>query len=809
MVDRLLADFGYAVRSLRRRPASVVPIVVILGLGIAGCTLFTGLAIDVFAAKDVYSSPKQLVTIWNRYGEQTTPLSPPDYLDYQAAESFTTIAAATTSSVALGIEGQAGTSQPRQLTAGLVTDRFFDTLGVQALHGRPVFSMNASESRPVVVLSFSLWTQAFGGDPGIIGKSIEIDRRSTLVQAVMPPRLEQPVGADLWLPLQFEPTQTSDSNRGNEYLEVIARLAPSLSLEQAQTEADAIAASVIERVPDRADYLSNNGWGAQLTSFDAHLFGKVRGAVWLLVGTTVLLLLIACANAGNLLLARTVSRRPEMSMRACLGATRSHIARQLVFESGILALAAGLLGLLVALFASAIASSWLPNELLGSRNLTFDGRTISFTLAMVAMTTLAFGVTPAWRAASRATKPVASRLGTKSSNKARRILVVQEIALTSILLLGAGVLLLAFRHLTDLPLGFATEGRTTFRVSLPNSHYPERQERLQFASQLEDSLKGLPGVKDIAAADRLPLDGQIWGSSFHPEGRDTRNGNQTPGAELNVVTRDYFSTLEINLLAGRTFSRNESGSLPTVVIDQVTQERYWPNGALGKRLTFDRDAEPIVWREIVGVASHVRQESLTGQSRPQIYVPNNRGGLRGMTFVLHSEAGEELGRQIREAVASLDPSLPVFEMRSMSNLYAGHLSLPRFQAWFVAALAASSLFYCLVGVYGILSHSVAQRRSEIGLRLALGATGKRLIVQILSEALTLSAFGLAAGTAIGLPLILLTRSKLGELPADVPLIPVLASVVGLCLAATALIAVLPARQAATTDPAISLRQDSL
>ncbi len=799
MIANLTLDLRHAWRSLRGQPATLAPVVAMLALGMAACTLFFSLAGAVLIDPLPFEAADELMTVRNRYGDDRTALSPPDFQDHLRASGFASLAAWTPSSVALETRDRV-----LQIEAARTTPGFFETLGVAAALGSPGWPTTQADDQAVVAISHDLWVTAFGSDPDVIGQTIRVDRSPFTISAVMPSSLEFPRTASIWLPLVFDADQLADQNRGNEYLEAVARLEPGVSFAQATELVENTAANVIELVPDRASYLSDNGWSAGITPLDEHEFSEARSSAWMLSSAAALLMIIACVNAGVLLMVRTSRRRSELRTRALLGAQPFRLATQLLLENTLIAGLAGVLGLGLALALAAGLGSALPSELARFQRLDLDLQALVLTLGLVLLTTFLFGALPSW-AGSRSDVSSRGQMGRRGLSRLRRVLVTQEIAIAVVLLLGAGALLQEFTRLSSLELGFEVRDRTSFRVTLPSSAYPDRESRRAFADELLSDVRSWPEVRHAAAADRLPLDGRRWGGTFYPEGWTAAPGEPTPGAEFNVVTEDYFATLGIQRLEGRDLHVADTADGPPVVlIDRVAAERYWPDGAVGRRITFDREADPVQWREIVGVVEHVRREELDGLARPQVYLPNRQGGIRDLTVAVFAPGSSISAERISATLARLDPSLPAFAIEPLEQKYQTAVSLPRYRLFFVSAFAATALIYCLLGVYSVLSLTVRQRRPEIGLRVALGSSTRSVMFRVLGDGLQMTGWGLVLGTAVGYAT-LRSLEGLRATTSEASFWAIVASVAGICLAACALAAVVPARSAASTHPATTLR----
>jgi predicted permease len=806
MLRTAMQDLVAACRALRRRPGSTLVAAGTLALGLGACTVFFSVADAVLLRPLAFEEPDRLVALWNRYGEGRAALSPPDYVDRRdRASTLSSTSAYTPIAVAL-----AGAGEPRQVSAQRVTRRFFDVLGTSPQLGRIVLPLEQGDDPGgVVVLSHALWSSAFGADPGAIGRSVRIDGLAHTITAVMPRGFDFPRNTQLWLPLVFTPDQLADANRGNENLSMIARLAPGATLEGARAEMDAIAAEVIERVPERADFLRRADWGAAVEPLRSELLGAARPLMVRLTLAVLLVLLVACVNVAHLRLNQASSRAHEMKLRACLGAGRRRLLGQLVAEGLVLGTAGGLGGLVLAAVGARALPLWLPGaDLPRAEAIALDFRAIGVGLGLALLVSLAVGLVPAWSPArTPAILARQSGLGAPSPRTLRRTLVVSEVALAVLLLAISGLLLRGFERLSAVDPGFAADGRLSFRVRLAATDYPARESRLAFTEALLERLRALPEVEHAAAADRIPLEARNWTGTFHPEGFAPAAGEPPPGAELNFATPELFASLGIPLLAGRDFSSSDAWEAPRVlVVDSLTADRYFPGGAVGRSITFADEPDADDWYEIVGVAGHVRIDDLDEVPAPQIYLPVSQSAPRELAFVLHAgvEADSLLPR-VRREVAALAPELPIYDVRTLEQVHRGALALARAQANAIGGFALIAVLLAAVGVYGVLVLSVRERTREIGLRMALGASARRVARQVLGEALAL----VAAGTVIGLGASQLLAGVLesalyGIQASDATTFGL---VVASCALGGVLLAWVPARRAARIDPMAALRAE--
>lgn len=802
MIATILQDLKYALRTLRQRPGPTLAVIATLALGIgANSTLFS--VVDTVLLRPLpFERPERLVTLWSRYGSGRTALSPPDYTDRRDQSELLESSAAIQPDVALNLAGP----EPTQASASRVTSAFFDVLGVRPLLGHVHFPDAASgEAAQMAVLSHGLWQRGFGGDPAVVGSDVELHGEKYTVVAVMGPEFDFPPGSELWLGLTFTPQQLADSFRGNEYLQMIGRMKDGVTLEQVRAEMEAIAARVIERVPERADFLAKNGWGAATVALADELVGRVRPALWTLLGAVGLLLLIACVNVANVQLAGTAERTRELALRSSLGASRGRLVRQLLTESLVLALAGCGGGLGLAYLGLRYGPAWIPHDVPRLEQASLDLRVLAFTAVVAVGCGLVFGTVPAWQgSASRLRDFLQVSVGRRGGRRLRGALAVVETALALVLLIGAGLLLKSFDALVTVDPGFDSDRRLTFRLTLPANDYPQPQDLLAFQQRFRERLRALPGVRGVAASDRVPLDHQLWTGTFHVVGHVPAPGEKTPGGELHQVSPGFFRTLGIPLLEGREFS-DEDAAGGVVIVDAWTAERFWPDAtAIGERIYF---GSPERSYEIVGVAGHVKQTSLDEEGQMQVYLPIAQFPPPNLTFTVHGERAEpeRLMGLIRHELGEIAPDLPLFAVRTTDRLLADSVSLPRFNLLVLGGFSLVAVLLATVGLYGVLARSVSLRTAEIGTRMALGASPGSILRQVIREGLALAGVGLVAGVAGA---IAVTRLMSGLLYGVEPTDPGTFAVISAVLAAAAFLATyLPSRRAARLNPADALRPE--
>lgn len=806
MLTTLKLDLRFALRTMRRQLGATGASVLSLSLGIGALGALFGLADAVLLRPLPFPEPDRLVALWNRYDGGPTSLSPPDFVDRLARPDVLQRGAAYEFTRSLTFE-RGGDS--RRARAARVTSAFFDTLGVPPALGLVRFpDETGGEPDHQIVLSHAFWQRELAGREDVLGQTIRIEGLPLVVTAVMPPSFAFPSDAELWVPLAFSPSQLADANRGNENLRMVARLVPGVTIEQARAAMDAVASSVIERVPERSAYLASNGWGSVTRSLKEEIVGDVRPALWSLVAAGVMVLSVIILNTANLLIAGIGARGRELAVRRSLGATRIRLVRQLLTESGVLAVLGGVGGLWIASAGLRVALPLVPHQVPRLDEVAPDARMVLFVLVVALGSGLLFGTAPAWRGA--AGRLVGGRtIGSRGADRMRRALVVAEVALALVLLIGTGLLVRTHGHLATTELGFETEGRWLSRISLPRGEFSSREARQGFAQELVVALEQRPEVAAVGLADRMPLDGEVWTSTFHVEGRVARPGEKALGASLMAVSEGFFETLGVRFAAGGPMPMTEvHNGRRLAVIDEDTAERLWPgDAAVGKRIAFESDAPPEKMYEIVGVVEPVRQVSLRDAAPMQIYLSNDQLGVRDLAILVRGFQGRavDLAGVVRHEVQALVPGLPVYRVEAVEQVITSALALPRFHAALLGGFAAVALLLAAIGLYGVLSHAVVQRTGEVGLRMAFGASRSKILGMMLREGLGLTMVGLVVGWSISLPTTRLLNSLLAGVEAADP-----ATYLGYgaLLAGVAFLAcMIPARRAARLDPSSALRAE--
>ncbi|MCA1815291.1 MAG: ABC transporter permease [Acidobacteria bacterium] len=802
-MGNLLQDVRYALRLLFRRPAFTAVAVATLALGVGATTAIFSVVNAVLLKPLPYPQAERLVQVWEtnpKRGWTRDTISPQNFADWQAQNnSFDAITAYEYESFIA-----TGGGEPERLVGILASSSFFDVMGVKPARGR---TFQAGEDRQgagrVVVLSDRLWRRRFGGRADALGQAVTLNGESYTVVGVMPPDFSFPTQRiDLW-----SPSVDLARPRGDHFMFAAARLKPGVTIKQAQEDVDAVARRLGEQYPD-----SNANSGVALVSLHEETVGKVRPALLVLLGAVALMLLIACVNVANLLLARATARQKELAVRAALGASRLRLARQLLTESLLLALVGGGAGLLLSVWGVALLVKASAGSIPRAAEIGVDARAFLFALAASALTGLLFGLAPALNFSApdlnRSLKEGTKAAGSPRQSRAQSFLVATEIALALVLLVGAGLLLKSYARLLRVDPGFDAEQVLTARLDLPEAKYPDQDRQLEFARQAVGRIRALPGVESAGAVSDLPFSGSRSARSFEIEGRPTGENTMTPSADYRRATPDYFRAIGIRLVRGRAFTEGDrQGAPPVAVVNETFARRFFPGEeVLGKRVIYGDGKGKKITREIVGVVADVVHDDLTGERAPEVYVPFAQHPQGEMFFAARS-AGDPLAltTALRRAVLDVDRDVPVYSVMTMRQRLDVSVAPQRFNALLLAVFAAVAVLLAGVGVFGVMSYAVAQRTHEIGIRMALGAQRRDIRRLVLSRAMRVTLVGVACGLAAALALTrLMTKLLFGVRAAD----PAIYFAVPAVLAAVALLACyVPARRATRVDPLVALRDE--
>lgn len=797
----LRSDIRYAVRlAFKNRTVSFIAVLTIaLGVG-ANTAVFS--AINGILLRPLpFREPERLVTIHQKNdakGWRDFQVSFPDFIDWrQQRRAFEEMAAYRETSFTLS-----GDDEPERVQGAFVTASFFPTLGVNPIVGR-TFTAADEQRRDtlLVVISEGLWKTRFGADPMVVSRDLRIEGRPCKVIGVMPASLAFPSRATrAWTLLAFDPARF---NRGNHILDVIARLNPGSSLDQGVADMQSISERLSATYPDSRD------WGVSLKPLKNQIVGDIQFPLLVLQAAVAFVLLIACVNVGNLLLSRAAARRKEIAIRAAIGASRGRLLRQLLTESVLLAVTGGALGLLFAVWAvRALVSMGVSLPRLDS--ISVDARILGFTLIVSVLTAIGFGLAPAIQISradlSQLLKGSSTSLfGIRGSHSLRRFLVALQVALALIPLIGAGLMIKSFSRLLAVPPGFVPEQVLVVGISLPRARYGKAQQQSAFFQDFIERVEQLDGVRSAGASSALPFGGSNSNISLTIEGQPAPPPGQEPTASYSMVTPHYFRSMGIRLLAGREFTGSDVDGAPLVaVINETMVRRFWPDESpLGKRLTIAYSNKPAP-REIIGVVAGVRQMGFDSSPQPAIFLPSAQLPAAFMSVtVLTDREPTQLAGLVRAVLREIDKDLPAINLNSMNEIMAESVSGRRVNVVLTAIFAALALILAMVGVWGVMSNSVAQRSREIAIRMALGAHRGDVLKMVFGEVVILTLVGIAIGLPGAWALTRFIRSLLFEVaPAD----PATFVVIPALLIFASLIAnYIPARRATRIEPAITLR----
>lgn len=798
-------DLRFALRQLLKNPGFTAVAVFTLALGIGATTAIFSVVNAVLLRPLPYPDPERLVRVHESLPERNVlrvPVAIPNYLDWRKQNTvLADLAAHQWADLNL-----TGLGEPRRLHGSRVTANLFTVLGVNPVLGRPFTAEEEVRGRHfVTLLSHSLWMRDFGGDASVLGRALTLDGESYTIIGVMPPELRYPArNVELWTPAAFFDTERNE--RGNHSWGVVGRLKPGVTASQAQAELAGIANRIAQADPDA------RGFSAQVVSLQDDMVGERRRPLMVLLGAVACVLAIACANVANLMLARASARQMEFAVRAALGAGRSTLIRQVLSESLLLASLGGMVGVLIAVWGVA-SFRRLPAHLLPRADeISVSVPVLTFALAVTAGTGLLFGLVPAWRAASSDAGDALKDGGRSGSeglrrNRYRAGLVVAEVALSLMLLAGAGLLLRSFLKLQDVDLGFRPSGVTTANLLLPDRVYPTEQRQAAVFREIVERLRTTPGVGSAAAAFGLPQGTMQSRVTFELEGQPRATPRDGRDAGYRQVTPGYFSTLAIPLLQGRDFDARDTTNAPAVaIVNQEFVRRFFPGTQPGSLPTsrVNLDGGSNSWIRIVGIVGNVRSEAVAKAPLPEIFLPMTQRCWGFASLVVRSpvESGH-VAKAIRDAVAAVDSNLPIDALRPLHSLVDDNLADRRLQAALLGTFAALALALAAIGIYGVMAYSVSRRVQEIGIRMALGARVGDVLSLVLRQGMGLILAGVTIGLLAGLAVARLLSGLLFEIQPHDP--PTFGSVT-LLLSTVALVACwLPARRAARVQPMVALR----
>ena len=806
LLEDVWQDARYAVRSLRKNPGFTVVAVLTLALGIGANTAIFSVINAVLLRPLPYEDPQRLVVLTETISERPIGVSYPNFVDWRNQNTVFANVAAVRERESFNLTG-AGESE--RLQGRLVSYNFLSTLGVKPVAGRDfVAEDDRPGAAPAVILSHALWQRRFGSDLTIIGRQLTLNRQSFTVAGITPADFEYGLDADVTVPIGLSTERFSARGR-DPGIDTVARLKPGVSNEQATAELNTIAARLEQQYPE-----SNNGRRVRLDSLRETIVGDIRPTLLTLLAAVGLVLLVACANVANLLLARAARRQKEIAIRTALGAGRKRILRQLFTESVLLAIAAGVIGLLLAFAGTTLMSSYLPDDIPRLNRIGTDAAVLLFTLGASLVTGILFGLAPALQTSNPAlteTLKEGERNSSPGHNRTGKVLVVAEVALTLVLLVGAGLLVRSFWRLMNVNPGFNPLHLLALQISV-NAGADEGPRVANFLEQLQQRVKQLPGVRSVAISNGLPFEGANQ-PAFVIEGQTPPEAGHEPNGILYITSPDYLDALGITLLRRRMFSPHDIPStMPVALIDEVFARQNFPNqDPLGKRL---RQTGPgMDSREIIGVVGHVEHTNLEGQSasRGEVYFAFNQIPLdklpryvrRVNLLVRTSTDPLSLAAPVRNQISALDKDQAVFNVRTMEQALARSVSARRFSMILLSVFAALALVLAAVGIYGVISYSVAQRTREVGIRMALGAQTTDVLKLVVRDGLKLVTIGVAVGLIGAFALTrLMTTLLFGVTATDA----ITYGSVAFALVAVALAACyIPARRATKVDPLVALR----
>ena len=809
-MDNLLQDIRFGLRMLRRSPGFACVVVATLALGIGANSAIFSIVSAVLLRPLPYKDSDRVVMIWETFGKQDfsqVPASVPNYLDWkEQSRSFEDMAAAFAMpeyGFNLVINGE-----PERVRGGRATSSLFPVLGIKPALGRGFLEEEDKPGGPpVVLISQSLWKRRFGSDPQAIGRSVGVDGTPRVVVGVLPQEIQALGAVDLWTPRALSRSEP----RGDHNIGVIARLKSEISVKQAQAEMSAISQRLAKQYPD-----TNREWGVAVIPISEVYSGPIAPALLVLQVSVGFLLLIACANVASILLARAVDRKREISIRAALGANRRRIVFQLLTESVALALAGGALGLFMAGWGVGILRDMLPDIIPRLKTMSIDYRVVIFTAGLSVLTGILFGLAPALRAsrsdlAQTLKEGGGKQAGSTSSQRARSLLLVGEVALTLALSIGAGLLVKSFVKLMSVNPGLQADNVLTMSLNLPDAKYPHDQQKVDFFRRLIERVQALPGVNSAATISVLPLRSDFLNMRFNVagfvvEGHPAIVRGQEPNADFRMISPGYFRTMGIALQKGRIFNEQDTQDKPKVVIINDTMvRRYFPNeDPIGKRLRIiPTDSVPYA---IVGIVGDVKLYGLSSTIEPAIYLPFSQNPRIAMHLVVNSSTDPAaLSATVRREIMALDREQPVADVRTMRRVLSESVMPQRLITSLLGVFAALALALGIVGIYGLTAISVSQRTREIGIRMALGAQRSDVLSMIIRKALLIALVGVGLGVLCSLALTRALSGLLYGVTATDPLI--FFSVPMLLIAAAAFASYVPARRATQVDPLVALRYE--
>jgi putative ABC transport system permease protein len=811
-MDTLIRDIRYAARGIVKQPAFTAIVLLTLGLGIGASTAIFSVVNSVVLRNLPYRQPDRIVAIQELSEKGTrVQVTSANFLDWRAQNTvFEHLAA-----IRVGTSNLALADYAERIDIAQTSANFFDVFGVTPTYGR--FFIPTDEQaghEPIVVLSHALWQIRFGSDPQLVGKPIRLDGRNYTVVGIAPPRFQYPAKTEAWLPpLKLVPEmfeqQDVTQTRGMGYLAAVALLKPGVSLPQAAGEMETITARLRKQYPE-----SNNNRFNKVVSLHEHLVGDTDTMLWLLLGAVSFVLLIACANVANLLLANASSRQKEIAIRTALGASRFRVVRQLFTESALLALGGGAVGLLLSVWGVPLITQLLPREFPRIDEIQMDWRVLGFTLVASVLTGFLFGLAPALHITKFGVQDAMRESshgagGSVHRSRLRQALIAAEVALSVVLLAGAGLLFRSFLQLQSVNAGFAPEQLLTAQLTPAGEKFRDDTNLINYFDNITERVAAVPGVREVGVINTLPLQkGPTL--RFRIEGRAPLTIDKWPPANYRTVSPNYFHVMNIPVLQGRTFTRGDNEQSRTVLMvnQSLVDKNFSGENVVGRRINFGRtdDNQQPVWLEIVGVVADIKNLELKEPPEPEVYFSTLQGPFQTMSIVIRSNTEPtSLVSAVRQAVAEVDKTVPIADFETMERLVTESVMQPRFNMVLLGLFSGIALLLSAAGIYGVTSYTVTQRTHELGIRLALGAQLGDVLKLILKQGLVVIVIGLAIGLGAAFVLTRLLKSLLFGVTATDPLT---FAAIALLLSIVALIACyVPARRATKVDPLVALRYE--
>jgi putative ABC transport system permease protein len=814
-MQTLLQDLRYGARMLLKNPGFTLIAVITLALGIGANTAIFSIVNGLLLNPLPYRNADRLAIIWTHSPGANVAQDWPSPGQFSALKSensvFEQLALAQGSNVILS-----GIAEPERLGAVRASSAVFSLLGAQAMLGRVFLPEEDTPDKTLtVILSHGLWRRRFGGDPKVLGQTLIINGRGYTVVGVMPPdfalghEVMPTVGsvaqAELLLPLPLSVERMN--NHGDENYNVLARLKPGATIARAQAELNLAVRRMEQQFP--GNYPASRRFSFSIRPLLEQAVGDVRLALYVLLGAVGCVLLIACANVANLLLARAATREREMAVRTAIGAGRWRVVRQLLTESVLLSAVGGALGLLLAIWGLALLRWLNPGDIPRLAAIRIDNRVMAFTTAVAALTGILFGLAPALRS-SRVNLSETLKEGGRSlvggHHRLRKLLVVTEIALSLVLLIGAGLLIRSFLHVQQVEPGFAPQNVLSMRMALVGPAYSDEARRVSFYQQLWERIRRLPGVEAAGGVSALPLTGGIGWGSVTIEGYNASSGQSMIQADMRSASVGYFETMKVPLIRGRFFADQDTKeSQRVVIVDENMARNYWPNAdPIGKRLKFGGADSGSPWMTVVGVVANVKHYALDTDSRVALYTPHLQGGAGSLSIAARTTADPlAMAAAVTREARALDPNLPLYDVKTMEQWLSESLARRRFAMLMLGLFAVVAMLLAGVGIYGVMSYTVEQRIREIGIRVALGAQTRDVLRLVVSQGMSLTGIGVALGLTAAIAATRVMAGLLFGVRATDPLTFVF---IALLLALVALAACwIPAWRATKVDPMVALR----